>query len=120
MQDSVKKAIGRALVASIAAATPASLVSAASPTTSGPVPARASMKLANGNSIELIRQKDGTVQGRVLDAKGRVISTVPKGQLLLDTGKQLKFNERGQLIDGSVPSVSFLLMCDPGPKPPCP
>jgi hypothetical protein len=125
MKKSTSQIVRETLVAAVSAATAASIVAAATPplavrpVTSGVAPARATLKLANGQTVELVR-RSGVLHGRVLDAKGRVVSEMPAGKLMLATGKEIKFNDRGQLVEGSVPSVAFLLMCDPGPKPPCP
>jgi hypothetical protein len=105
----LQKIVGAAIVA----ATPISLVRAAGRKI-GPMPARTIMELADGKRVEIVSTKDGLL-GRVLDAKGRVVSTTAAGTLKLKSGKTLTFDKTGRLIHGQVADQAFLLECDPPP-----
>ncbi len=120
LRQTVAAAVAAASVMSVVAVAAASATAPnVKPTMSGKVPTRVTLKLASGQNIELV-QRNGVLHGQVLDASGKVVDPLPVGRVKLATGKELKFNDKGQLIEGSVPSAAFLLMCDPGPKPPCP
>ena len=117
-----RKVLRSMVAAAVAAATPTSFVRAANPpAVAGKVPAPVVMELANGWKVEITLRKDGVMTGRVLDAKGAVVTATPTGKLTLKSGKVLTFDKSGQLAGGlAMDNTGFVLMCDPGPHPPCP
>lgn len=110
--------LGKLVAAAVAAATPLSFVKAAARAaaerSAGPIPKRTVMELADGKKVEIVSQGDALI-GRVLDAKGRVVSTKPAGKLTLKSGKTLTFDKTGRLTQGRIADQSFLLECDPPP-----
>ena len=102
------------VAAAIAVATPLSFVRAASGASTGPIPKRTVLELADGRRVE-INFTDGALMGRVLDAKGRIVTATPVGTLRLKSGKTLMFDRSGRLTQGRIAERSFLLECDPPP-----
>jgi hypothetical protein len=107
----------RVIAAAVAAATPISfvrVVRAATRKSTGTIPKRTVLDLADGKKIEIVSQ-GGALVGRVLDARGGVISAAPAGKLTLKSGKTLTFDKSGRLTQGRIADQSFLLECDPPP-----
>lgn len=102
------------VAAAVASATPISFVRAASGAGPGPIPKRTVLELADGRRVE-INFTGGALMGRVLDAKGRVVSPRPEGALMLKSGKTLVFGKGGRLRQGRIADRAFLLECDPPP-----
>ena len=121
-EETERSRVLRNMVATaVAAATPASFVTAATPPAAPTrVATPAVMELADGKKIQFTF-KDGVITGRVLDAKGALVNPTPTGKLALKSGKVLSFDKTGRLTDGLVmDNTGFVLLCDPGPSPPCP